>query len=102
MGMEPVGITRKFGKGVCVLNAIAPPQCESNTPHTQNSLEMAGKQVNFLKQIQYPPKSNGMAIATAAAVSSKSTNPLAKDREPRREARNFDEGVCVWDTLIPP
>jgi hypothetical protein len=100
--MEPVRNARKFGERVCVLDAIAPPQCEFDMASLKLSPEMAGKQVRFLERVPKPPHGDELAIATASAVSSRPTNPSVEGREPWREARNFGEGVCAVDTLMPP
>ncbi|PLW20278.1 hypothetical protein PCANC_07464 [Puccinia coronata f. sp. avenae] len=100
---------RMIDKGVCVYDALAPPQCKHDFVIAHNPSKIAGQQESpLILQETWPTDSteppwkerntsNGSAVAVAALSSPQPTldGPLGK-------ARMIDEEVCVYDTLAPP
>jgi hypothetical protein len=73
-GEEPRRTARINGEGVCVDNAVAILQCESNTLHPHPAHESAGELLDPVKQTD-PPE-----IAAAKALWSKSAQLAADTR----------------------
>jgi hypothetical protein len=105
-GQEPWRHARNNDKGVCALSTLALLQRNFNTLDPPTHLEMAGKQdppvILSPHRHQAEPCTTRQSPAPTGVGSSVPQITSLEGKEPRRNTRNLDEGVCAYSALTLP